>query len=251
MRHFLSLVMVMCLNLVVDAEMRTWTLVDGRSFEAQLSDQVSFSGDIKLVDAQGKELSIPTDRLSAEDLKYIDIIRVPELDIDFIKSFNQILFSSKVSQEVRPPEIRAKFGVRVKQKGSGAYEHELTVEFFALGRQIYADRYMLLHREKVSFTLSKENNRNFEYMSDRILPIKEFNLYDWRQTPIGQRGEKYHGYLVLVTDELGNLVAHEESSNWLFNNVENMKKLKIGNYFDKHGERQPPIRPATMGARPD
>ena len=128
---------------ISDAELRTWTMADGRTFDAELSRRDGSDRDnVKLVDAEGKEISIPLDQFSPLDQDYVEITRVPDIDIDLLRKLPQVHFSSKASErtyESRDPEIRARFGVRVKQTGSGMYNHELTAEFFAIGRQIYAD----------------------------------------------------------------------------------------------------------------
>jgi len=225
-------------------ETRTWTLLNGTTFEASLFEGVSFDDRVRLIDPQGKELRVPFGQLSEDDQKYIDITRVPELDIDFLKSFRQVLYSSKVAAyagSVRDPELRASFGVRVKQVGSGDYDHELRAEFFAVGRQIYADCYMLLAREEVAFRLTRKNDKRFEYKSTKEVPMRDFYMRNF-----AHRGEKYHGYVVLVTDELGRLVAHEESSNWLINNGDNLKKLRVGNYFGQDCVRCDAVRPEPL-----
>ncbi len=231
------------------AEMRTWILTDGRTFDAELSGGISFDGDVKLIDAAGNEFKVPGDQLSPDDRNYVEITRVPKLDIDMLKSLKQIHFSSKVAErlnEVREPEIRASFGVRVKQVGTGSYDHELTAEIFVIGKQVFADRYILLARETVPFMLTKENGRRFEYESNEVIPLRDYSIAD-----VARRGRKYHGYIVLITDELGRLVMHAESSNWLIDHVENLKKLRVGNYFDQQCVRRYPIRPDPMPQRTD
>lgn len=238
---FMLFLMLLCMTAGADAQLRTWTLADGRTLEAELTSRVCFDDGVKLVDADGEEISILLDQLSPEDQEYIDIVRVPELDLDLLRKLPQVLFSKKGSGSLRDPEIRARFGVRVKQKGSGTYNHELKAEYFAIGRQIYADRYMVLARESITFRLSKENDKRFEYVSDRWVPLRDFYMRKF-----AHRGEKYHGYLILVTDEFGNLVAHEESPDWLFDYSENMLKLRPGNYFDDQCVRRSPIRPEPL-----
>ena len=244
MRTFKLFFILLCMVSISHAELRTWTLTNGQTLKAELSRQDRPGGDnVKLVDADGENISVPLDKLSPADQEYVDIARVPAIDVDLLRELRQVHFSSKVAaqtSDVREPEIRAQFGVRVKQTGFGTYKHELKAEIFAIGRQIYADCYMVLARESVSFRLSKENDKRFEYMSDRWAPLRDLYL------GVGQfarRGEKYHGYLILVTDELGRLVAHEESPDWLFDYRENMMKLKPGNYFDNHCIRRSPVRP--------
>ncbi len=249
MRVFiLSLAVCVC-ALEGFAGMRTWMLTDGSTFDAELSGAVSFDDNVKLNDATGNEIKVPYDKLSPDDQNYINISRVPKLDIDILKSLKQVHFSSKVAQrrnEVRDPEIRASFGVRIKQVGTGSYEHELTAEYFVIGKQVFADRYILLSRETVPFRLTRENSRRFEYESKQVVPLRDFYIAN-----VARRGKQYYGYIVLVTDELGQLVTHEESSKWLIDNVENLKKLKVGNYLDQKCLRRYPIRPAPMPQRTD
>lgn len=247
--YLLSLVVSLC-ALDGMAEMRAWVLADGRTFEAELSGAVSFDDNVKMIDAEGNELKVPFDQLSPDDRNYIDIKRVPKLDIDMLRSLPQVHFSSKVSQrlnEVRDPEIRASFGVRVKQVGTGTYDHELTAEIFVIGKQVFADRYILLMRESVPFRLNKGNGQRFEYESKKVIPLRDFYIGN----NIARRGEKYHGYIILVTDELGHLVTHEESSKWLIDNVDNLKQLKAGNYLDQKCLRRYPARPDPVPQRTD
>jgi len=56
-------------------------------------------------------------------------------------------------------------------------------------------------------------------------------------------GEKYSGFRVTVTDARGEMIAVKSSANWLFENLENLKKLSVGNYFDKTCTRTFPVRP--------
>jgi hypothetical protein len=224
--------------------MRTWSLVDGRTFQAEYANRVSFDENIIFEDANGDELRIAMDQLSREDREYLDIIRVPKLEVDLLRKLPQVMFSSKTAEnhrDYRDPEIRARFGVRVKQVGSGTYPHQLTAEVFAIGRQIYADRYIVLARETVPFHLTRENDRTFEYVSDRWVPLRDYHLRTF-----AHRGEKYHGYQVIIRDTFGNVVAHEESPDWLFDNLDNLIHLQPGNHFDKHCVRQPPIRPEPV-----
>ncbi|MEN8255595.1 MAG: hypothetical protein ABFR33_09015 [Verrucomicrobiota bacterium] len=55
-------------------------------------------------------------------------------------------------------------------------------------------------------------------------------------------GPKYTGYLVTVTDARGEIIAVESSANWLCENLENLKRLSVGNYMDKTCRRTTPAR---------
>jgi hypothetical protein len=222
-------------------DLHSWTLLDGRTFDAKLSDAVSFDSSIPLINTAGETVKVPYSQLSPADREFIDISRVPKLDVDILKSLKKVHFSSKLATKdslVRQPELRASFGVRVKQVGSGSYDHELTAEFFAIGKQIFANRYLVLDRDSVSFKLNRDNDRRIDYVNNREYPLRDMYVGTYTRY-----GEKYFGYLVLVTDELGRVVAHEESNGWLFDHYEKILQLQIGNYLDNEGNRRYPIRP--------
>ena len=241
MRIVFALMLLWVMALAARAERHTWRRVDGASYEAELSNRVTFDDSIILVDAEGQEHRIPLDQLCPEDRVRVDILRVPPLDIDILRSLKQVHYSSMISRQTRPSELLASFGVRIKQRGSGDYRHELTAEYFAIGRQIVDDRYILLARETVAFRLTEENKRRFEYESKIVVPLQDFYLRDF-----ARRGEKYYAYLILVRNEYGQIIAHEESANWLYENHENLQKLRMGNYMDKQCIRRYPVRPKAV-----
>ena len=59
-------------------------------------------------------------------------------------------------------------------------------------------------------------------------------------------GEKYASYLVTLTDERGRIIAKESPNNWLVENMDQLKKLSVGNYFDKRCRRTFPDRPPPV-----
>ena len=56
------------------------------------------------------------------------------------------------------------------------------------------------------------------------------------------RGEKYKGHLIVVTDSLGEIVAHKSSSKNFFKNLDNLRKVPVGKYFDDDCIRCQPTR---------
>jgi hypothetical protein len=234
--------------LLVQAEMRTWTLIDGRTFEAEVMSLADFGQGIGMRDADGKECNIPQDQLSESDRDYI-LLKKLKLDIDFSEHLKQKLFSSKTAEhyyDVREPENRATFSFRITQASNGSYDGELIAEFFAVGKQIVSgDRYILLARGKVPFRLTKENGKKFYYRMDekKYVPLYDFYLGDWKgDNAHSRRGRKYKSYLVTVSDKEGNIVAYQTPNQWLYDNLENLKKLSPGNFFDDECVRRYPIR---------
>jgi hypothetical protein len=57
------------------------------------------------------------------------------------------------------------------------------------------------------------------------------------------RGEKYDGYLVTVTDQRGQIIAHRTSNKFLFEHLNRLKMLPVTRHFDKECRRVAPPRP--------
>jgi len=233
------------------AEMRTWTLVDGSTFEAEVMSLADFGKGIGMRRADGKEFKIPQDQLSKNDQDYIALQRL-ELDIDFSEHLDQKLFSSKLARQdrdVRDPELRATFGFRIKQTSNVPVDDELIAEFYAIGKQIArGDRYILLARGKVPFRLTKENGRRFEYRmpAGEYAPLRDIYLEDGKQRSFGRRGRKYKGYLVTVSDKHGNIIAYRTPNKWLYENLDNLQKLPTGSFMDDECKQKYPIRPEPL-----
>ena len=58
-----------------------------------------------------------------------------------------------------------------------------------------------------------------------------------------RRGEKYGGYLITVTDVRGKIIDYGTSHEWLFENLEKLKRIPVGRHFDKTVARVHPPRP--------
>ena len=57
--------------------------------------------------------------------------------------------------------------------------------------------------------------------------------------------ERYSGYVVVITDERGEIIQHAESSKWLFENLDNLRKLSVGSYMNKNCEHASPVGPSS------
>ena len=223
-------------------EMRTWTLMDGRTVEAEFV--ISFGGKVVLKNAKGKTRKIPREELSAGDREYAELASPLKLDINFLKNFDQKTWSGGFYDYRvvwrRWPEKWGFVGVQLKQTSPGEYNHELQVELFAIGKQLFRSRaqYILLDHQKTAFIPSKED-RFYEFRSERVIKLTRWS----RSTVPVNYGEEYAGYLVTVTDARGEIIAVKSSANWLEENLEDLKKLSVGNYFDKTCTRTFPVRP--------
>lgn len=227
---------------IASAEVRTWTLKNGKTIEGEMVR--TYLDKMVLVDADGKEATLPKDafRFSDADREYMELEDPPKFKIEIKKSVLRKNFSMIRGSEDRPPEQRAEFGAKVSLENKKDYTHELTVEYFAIGDEIKGDRYILLDRKKSTFTPSKENKWTHEFYSKRL--VRMTDLWD-NSTVYSRRGEQYAGFVITVRDKRGKLIGINASREWMENSIENLEQLKIGNYMNELCQRTYPTRPKS------
>ena len=221
----------------VRAELRTWPLADGTSFEAELVRV--FAVEVAFKNARGKITKIPFERFSQESRTRIELEHPPKLSFNVIKDLDNVVFPAGYSEVTqRPPEKRGHYGVRIKQTSTGNYNHELTLELFIIGTERLGEKLILLDRQKASFVLTEQDKREFEFRSEREVVLRNYVVSN---TP---RGETYYGYLIIVKDERGKIIAVNNSHNFLFKNIKNLNERYVGNYMEDDCVREFPTRPA-------
>ncbi len=220
------------------ASTRTWTSVDGKTIEAEF---IRSLGDKVLLEtAQGEELKLPLDQLCRQDREYVELCSPPTFDLDFSKKSDARppLPSTPYLHRVIPPTlIDYIFTAKVKQTSVGVYNHPLTVEYFAIGKEVDGDNYILLDRQQDAFTPTRENNRSHSFSGPPVL------CYDYDDYWRDRRGSKYGGYLVTLTDERGEIIAHATPHDWLFDHLEKLRNFPVGRHFNKSLDRVFPPRP--------
>ena len=105
-----------------------------------------------------------------------------------------------------------------------------------------ADKRVLLDHQVETFTLSEENNFSF------VCTGKKVDLYDYNLNRL-RRGTRYGGYLVVVRDQRGVVVAHKETSKSFYRNLDDLSRLKVGWFFDDDCKRCLPRRPPPWNLR--
>jgi hypothetical protein len=220
-----------------DEKLRSWALASGRAAEAEYVATVA--GQVVLRDAGGTLSKIPLEQFSVEDAEYIELQSPPEFSLDFSKKrhTHKALEPGPFVSWIPPTLADYTFSARVKQATADPYSHELQVEYFAFGREAAGDRYILLDRRKGSFSPGPENGRSFALQGEPVLVYTYTDYYG------DLRGKKYDGYLIILTDPQGKIVAHRSSDKWLFEHRHNLEKLAVGHYLDKTGLRVFPTRP--------
>ncbi len=218
-------------------KLRPWTLANGQSLEGELINVMGSQAVLK--DAKGKTLKVPVDELSVEDRIFIELAKPPTFKIDKLQDCKQMTFlmGRNDANQIRPPEDRCHYGIRVQQQSAGEYPHRVNVEFFIIGRERLGDKYILFDRQSTSFVPSSENGRRHEFMSAREVVLENYAVDN------EPRGEYYMAYLAVLTDERGEVIGVGTSADWLYENYDNLKQRYAGNYMDKNCLRTYPTRP--------
>jgi hypothetical protein len=219
------------------SELRTWTMVDEKVFEAEFITRIGDKFVFKT--SKGKQIKILMTDMSPADIEYISIATPPRIEVDFVKSETpfKVKTSLVFANELPPRILYYNFGAKAKQKSAGTYEHELVLEYYAFGKQVTGKRYILLDHAKESFTLTRANELSFAFRGEREAMIMQYSMHDlsW--------GNKYAGNVVTVTDVRGEIIAHSASQSWMLDYLDNIKKLPVGAFCDKTGTRQLPSPP--------
>jgi hypothetical protein len=222
--------------------MRPWRLADGRTLTAKFG-QMLF-GKVLLEDESGNEIKLSLDQFSEEDQAFVRLQVPPKLNIEFSPLSEQRTFPATYGGGAPVGAVIYSFTTHIKQTSSkkDPYGYPLTVESFAIGQEIGGEKRILLDRRTSEFVLSEENGFSFSFQGGNA------ELLDYN-TETGRRGARYDGYLVVVRDINGRIIAHKTSSKGLFTNIENLSRLKVGWYFDDDCLKTLPTPPEHMSPR--
>lgn len=220
-----------------------WTSVAGEIFEA---DFVGVIGDsVVLKSPRGKQIRLQLAQLTSSDRNYVGLAEPPTFNCSVTKQSSQrIIKTTPYLNEIPPKLLDYTFGAKIRQTSARAYEHRVDAELFVFGQQRIDDRkYVLLDYQTSSFVPGKENKRSHVFKGTPV----ELMSYDTDQP----RGTKYSDYLLILTDERGEVILQQASANWLFPNLGNLRKLQVGNFLDDTCARVYPTGPGPKSLYPN
>ncbi len=214
--------------------MRCWN-IRGRTVEAELVTVIG--GRAVLKGARGKQIRVPLEELTFQDRNAVELAQPPEFSLTFTKqSAQRIIETTPYLNEVPPKILDYTFGAKIRQTTAREYAHAVTAELFVIGRQRIDDRkFILLDRLSSTFVPGAENDRSHSFKGRPV----ELMSYDTTQ-PLGR---KYSDYLLVLTDERGEIIQHSSSANWLFPNLGKLRRLQIGHFMDRTCTRVYPTGP--------
>ena len=242
---FLLLFSLFCSS--VNAKIRPWTTADGKVFNAEYISL--FAGKVVLKLKNGKKVRLTLDKLSKQDQEFIELKNPPKLTINFSNTTKQrktpIQAESAENNHPSPKVEFMTFFVSLKKTSSNPYPHKLTVEYFAFGKEINGNKKILLARDKKTFSF-KEDTKEYKFQGKTVELMRYLIVIDSWDTGfhMPDRGEKYGGYVVIVKDKLGKIIAHKSSNKNLYRVIDQISKLHEGCFFDPDtGIRMYPSRP--------
>jgi hypothetical protein len=215
--------------------MRLWTMNDGQTLEAEFV--TAIGGNAVFKNAKGRQTKIPLKTLSSADRSHILLSNPPDLDINFAKTTRPRKFGGTVDGDA--PPVRGSFysfTTQIRQTSTQPYGFGLTAEFFAVGDEIGGNKGVLLDYQKTGFSLNKENRFSFEFSGSEV-ELLDYTINNER------RGVRYGGFLVVITDSRGEIVAYNTPSERLYRNLDNLRNLRVGWYFDDECNRCLPTPP--------
>ena len=97
-----------CLTLVMlctlaQAELRTWTLKNGKTKDAEY--KTIMSGNVILKSKRGRQIKIPLDQLSKTDLTFLELANPPKFKLQVLKNENRVQYKP-VPNDALPPQNR-------------------------------------------------------------------------------------------------------------------------------------------------
>jgi hypothetical protein len=215
---------------------RLWTRNDGNTLEGDYLS--ALAGQVVLKTTKGRQIKIPITDLSEDDVRFVELSNPPDLSVTFTKSSSQRTVAVTPYLNEEPPKVLDYvFGAKIKQTSAYDYNHELNVEFFAVGQRLLnQNEYVLLDHQTSSFVPSAENQRSHKFSGEKIETMQN-------ELAGFPRGIRYAENIVIVTDQRGEVVAHSSSAKWLVDNLDNLRKMPVGRFMDKTCTRIIPTGP--------
>lgn len=209
MRVHFKLVVLICLGraLLASADMRVWTDQNGQPFAGEF-DQSAFSK-VMIRDSEGVVRSIPMNQMSAADLEYVFYHVPPKLEIT-VRRKDRELPKYEWSSDTFDTTLYT-FTARLKKISQLEYKGSLFTEFFIVGEDRVRrseDHFVLMQYSRLPFSFSNENAEEPE------LTLRDVRFYRYDATTEVQdavdRGKDYVGYLIIVSDMDGRMIAYKD-----------------------------------------
>ena len=201
-------------------EVREWTDRDGKTVKAEyVRTEVS---SVILRRKDGSEFKVSMQSLSDKDIDFVRLQTPPRILINMEPSVDSYTvgylgndgYDYTVKYQVVEPSVL------LRKTSTEPYEAPLEMELILLGRIREVDRYIIIDSAVVSFSFTGKQTYEVTYVGYPV-DLRQIRG-SWRS------GVEYEGYLVMVWDSKGNLVASKSSKVVMEQNAEELSGAQVG-----------------------
>lgn len=246
MKRFLFFSLIALFALPAFAEMRVWEDKNGRQYTAEYVRELFDKVTLRLED--GSEVRLDVEELSEHDQKYLRVMVPPQIEID-----------CRVNRDYQEPPwdlwhgdnavlTKVQAEVTIRKVSKRRFTRRLFAEIYVIAEEVDGDHFVLLNRTESSFVFSDLNNNQHQFVSEPYT-TRVYTEYNGIQ----RRGEKYHGYLVVIKDADENIVKIKtDMDDWITDPdvIANLDELAVrgapsvrSRHFDKTGQKTAVPRP--------
>lgn len=220
------------------AAIRFWHTLDGKEFQGEFSkvflDKVYFKG------PDGQSFSVKEETLVDTDLTAIKSLIPPEIQIKFSK--NEVVntdlprdYDSGIWDDY---EVEVSARVVVKKMGKLPYHGVLRGEVYLIAEEIATDDYRLFAKKGFSISFPDKTTEVECQLSESVR-----NYFMRGEYP---RGAHYKGYVVIVEDLNGKMLAFKSDLNWMDEeNIPALRKISCPGFMNEKCKKRSVPRPES------
>jgi hypothetical protein len=208
------------------SEYRTWTDQKGKQIEAEF---IRIMDDkVVLQTEDGEEIKVSLDTLSNKDRKYAALQTPPRIEIKVSTDMDRENTGHGGGRKSRAFQVQqetVQVEVTLKKTSSTPYEEPLESQVYLIGQPEQRDGYGILDRTVSRFRFTEESENLHSYSSGTV---------ELRQLEAGKQvGIEYEGYLAVVKDRTGAVLAMKCSRLVFEKNAEAIMEAQRGTIFDE------------------
>jgi hypothetical protein len=210
------------------AELRVWTSKSGKQLEATF-ERISYDS-VKVRTPAGEPLSLDLERLSDMDIKYLQTVVEPQLEMTVRKRKND---EPRCEGEFIADDDNGynavTLTVDVRKKDKFPYDGTMRAEVIILGQEVgYSDLYRVVAKDVFPVSFPEESNGLCQFSAQgRFRTYVEY-------TGLELRGVDYAGYLIVLINDRGKVVHVETNLSWMNEpqKIERVRKMRYFNFLN-------------------
>jgi len=203
------------------AESRIWTSKKGDAIEAEYVKM--FAGKVVLKTNDGKMLKVPVDGLCAADREYLAATVPPKIEISVDVDVGRESEYSGYDYDRKSESIKC--SAVLKKTNKEPCSRKFTAHIYVFARKERGDTRWLVSRVKESVSFADRKVAQFTTPVARVQYTK--SGYS------GSHGFRYEGYLVVVVDDAGQIVAMKSNQGKYEKSWSKIKDASKGAQFDR------------------